>query len=146
MLPINMTYFMFTVDMLLSLIFFLHNADVCTFAKTTKLFNHIFIQDKSIVFAVSMKFAINQTTAILMHEWAFMIVICPLFVVVAVIVVKLLIFSSFSLCEKFSNGTTNKQTNQIKLLYYFYHTVELKICNMLENLLHYHTNLGLSKN
>ena len=40
---------------------FVHNADVCIFAKTTELFNCIFIQDKSIVFNVSMKFAINRT-------------------------------------------------------------------------------------
>ena len=40
---------------------FFHNADVCIFAKTTALFNYIFIQDKSIVFTVSMKFAINRT-------------------------------------------------------------------------------------
>ena len=41
--------------------FFFRNANVCIFAKTTELFNYIFIQDKSIVFTVSMKFAINQT-------------------------------------------------------------------------------------
>ena len=39
--------------------FFPHNADV--FAKTTALFNYMFIQDKFIVFTVSMKFAINRT-------------------------------------------------------------------------------------
>ena len=31
------------------------------FAKTTALFNNIFIQDKFIVFTVSIKFAINRT-------------------------------------------------------------------------------------
>ena len=51
----------FTVDMLFYLTFFPHNADVCIFAKTTALFNSIFIQDKFIVFTVSMKFAINRT-------------------------------------------------------------------------------------
>ena len=40
-LPINLTHFIFTVDMLFSLIFF-HN--VCIFAKTTALFICIFIQ------------------------------------------------------------------------------------------------------
>ena len=44
-LPINMTYFLFTVDMLFSFVFF-HNADVWIFAITTALFNYIFIQDK----------------------------------------------------------------------------------------------------
>ena len=42
-------------------VFFFHNAAVCIFAKTTELLNYIFIQDKSIVFTVSMKFAINRT-------------------------------------------------------------------------------------
>ena len=42
-------------------IFFSQIADVCMFAKTTELFNYMFIQDKSIVFTVSMKFAINRT-------------------------------------------------------------------------------------
>ena len=60
MLPINKMYFLFTVDMLFYLTFF-HNADVCIFAKTTALFNYIFIYDKSNVFTVSMKFAINRT-------------------------------------------------------------------------------------
>ena len=43
--------------------FLYHNADVCLFAKTTALFNnnYIFIQYKSIVFTLFMKFAINQT-------------------------------------------------------------------------------------
>ena len=36
----------------------LHMTDVCIFAKTTALFNYIFIKDKSIIFTVSMKFAI----------------------------------------------------------------------------------------
>ena len=42
---------------------FFHNVDVCIFANSTELFNyiHVFIQDKSIVFTVSMKFAINRT-------------------------------------------------------------------------------------
>ena len=40
---------------------FFQIADVCMFVKTTELFNNIFIQDKSIVFTVSMKFAINRT-------------------------------------------------------------------------------------
>ena len=40
---------------------FFQIADVCMFAKTTELFNNIFIQDKSIDFTVSMKFAINRT-------------------------------------------------------------------------------------
>ena len=40
---------------------FFHNADVWIFAKTTALFNYIFVQDKSIGFTVSMKFAINRT-------------------------------------------------------------------------------------
>ena len=54
MLPINKTYFLFTVDMLFYLtFFFIHNAGVCIFAKTTALFNYIFIQDKSIVFTLS---------------------------------------------------------------------------------------------
>ena len=38
---------------------FFHDADVCIFAKTTALFSYIFIQEKLIVFTVSMKFAIN---------------------------------------------------------------------------------------
>ena len=42
-------------------LFFFHNADVCRFEKTTALFNYIFIQDKSIAFTVSIKFAINRT-------------------------------------------------------------------------------------
>ena len=41
--------------------FFSHNSDVFIFAKTTALFNYIFIKDKTIVFYVSMKFAINRT-------------------------------------------------------------------------------------
>ena len=61
MLPINMMYFLFTVDMLFFDHFFFHKADVCIFAKTTALFNYVFIQDKSIIFTVSMKFAINRT-------------------------------------------------------------------------------------
>ena len=56
-----MTYFLFTADMLFSLTFFFHNADVCVFAKTTALFNYIFKQDKSIGLTVPVKFAINQT-------------------------------------------------------------------------------------
>ena len=45
------------------LIFFFHNADVCIFAKTTALFNHkpVFIQNKAIVFTVSIKFATNRS-------------------------------------------------------------------------------------
>ena len=60
MLPINKTYFLFTVDILFYLTFIFHNADVCIFAnfKTTAVFNYIFIRDKSIVFTVSMKFEI----------------------------------------------------------------------------------------
>ena len=60
MLLINKTYFLFTVYMLFYLTFF-HNADLCIFAKTTELFNYIFIQDKYIIFTVSMKFTINRT-------------------------------------------------------------------------------------
>ena len=60
MLPINKTYFLLTVYMSFYLTFF-HNADACLFAKHTELFNYIFIQYKSIVFTVSMKFAINRT-------------------------------------------------------------------------------------
>ena len=59
MLPINKTYFLFTVDMMLYLTF--SYRDVCIFAKTTALFNYIFIQEKSIVFTVSIKFLINLT-------------------------------------------------------------------------------------
>ena len=58
-LLINMMYFLFTVYMVFSLIFFFHNSDVCIFAKTTALIlfiNYIFMQDISIVFIVSMKF------------------------------------------------------------------------------------------
>ena len=44
---------------------FFHNADVCIFSKTTALFNYIFIQDKSIVFTVSMKFCNQSDLAIL---------------------------------------------------------------------------------
>ena len=61
MLPINKTYFLFTVDMFFYLTYFFNNADVCIFAKTTALFTYIFIPDKSIIFTVSMKYAINQT-------------------------------------------------------------------------------------
>ena len=50
-----MTYFLFTVDMLFSLIFF-HNADVSIFAKTTA-----FLIDKSIVFTDQLDLAtLNQ--------------------------------------------------------------------------------------
>ena len=44
---------------------FLHNTDGCIFAKTTGLINYIFIQDTSVVFTVSMKFAINRTIFVL---------------------------------------------------------------------------------
>ena len=40
---------------------FFQIADVRMFAKTAELFNYIFIEDKSIVFTVSMKFASNRT-------------------------------------------------------------------------------------
>ena len=62
MLHINKSYFLFTVYMLFYLTFFSY-ADVYIFAKTNELFSYIFmmIQDKSIVFTVSMKFAINRT-------------------------------------------------------------------------------------
>ena len=40
--PINMTYFLLVVDLLFYLNYF-HNADVYIFAKTTALFNNIFI-------------------------------------------------------------------------------------------------------
>ena len=43
-----MTYFLFTDDMLFSEIFFFRIADVCVFAKTTGLFDYVFIQDKSV--------------------------------------------------------------------------------------------------
>ena len=43
MLPINKTYFLFTVYMLFYFTFFFHNADVCIFAKTTELFNCLII-------------------------------------------------------------------------------------------------------
>ena len=61
MLPTNKTYFLFTVYMLFYLTIFFQIADDCMFAKTTELFNYMFIQSKSIVFTVSMKFAINRT-------------------------------------------------------------------------------------
>ena len=47
---------------------FFHNADVCIFAKTTALFNYIFIQDKSVVFTVSMKFAILKNLQTHVYE------------------------------------------------------------------------------
>ena len=53
-----------SVDMLFYLTFF-HNADVCIFVKTIAFLNYIFIQDKLIVFTVSMKFAINRIEAFL---------------------------------------------------------------------------------
>ena len=59
-LPINMTYL--TCYFLWS---FFHNTYVCIFAKTTALFNYKFIQEKSIVFTVSMKFCDQSDLAIL---------------------------------------------------------------------------------
>ena len=59
-----MTHFLFTVEVLFSLLFF-RNADVFIFAKTTALFNFTFIQDKPIVLNVSMKICDQSDIAIL---------------------------------------------------------------------------------
>ena len=61
MLPINEVLSVYCLHVILFDNFFFQIADVCMFAKTTELFNYMFIQDKSIVFTVSMKFAIKGT-------------------------------------------------------------------------------------